>query len=124
MSPKDELLTMMAQVRAELATLVLAAGVDLQADAGDDWRIIDLVAHIALWERMAAQKLTGEPVAYAAGAVPEPWDLDIFNETMCERMRGWTTAEVLAEFEASHRALVTAVQAADDEDCAPGGRVW
>jgi hypothetical protein len=124
MSPKETLLAMMAQVRADLEAIVLAEDADLQADAGDDWRIIDLVAHIALWERVAAQKLTGEPVSYAEGAVPEPWDLDVFNEMLRERMRSWTTAEVLAEFEASHAALVAAVQVADDEDCVPGGRVW
>jgi hypothetical protein len=124
MSPKDELLTMMADVRAELEAIVLAEDAALRANAGDDWRIIDLVAHIALWERVATRKLTGEPVSYAEGAIPEPWDLNLFNETMRERMRSWTTDEVLAEFEAAHRALVAAVQAADDEDCAPGGRVW
>lgn len=125
MSSKVELLAMMAAVRAELEAIVLAEDADLQADAGGDWRVIDLVAHIALWERMAARKLGGVPMPYGADAADrKPWNLNIFNETMRERMRSWTTADVLAEFEAAHQALVAVVQDADEEDCAPGGRVW
>lgn len=73
MSPKDELLTTLADVRAELEAIVLAEDADLQANAGDDWRVIDLFAHISLWERVATQKLTGEPVSYAEKATPEAW---------------------------------------------------
>lgn len=125
MSPNEVLLAMMAQVRAELEAIVLAKDADLQADAGDGWRVIDLVAHVALWERMAARKLGGVPLPYGADAADgKPWNLNTFNETLRERMRSWTTTDVLAEFEAAYQSLVAVVRDASEEDCAPGGRVW
>ena len=43
---------------------------------------------------------------------------------MVERWRQRSTAEVLTEFAAAHRALVAAVEGASENDCAPGGKTW
>lgn len=125
MSHKDQLLDTMRAARAELEAAVGARDGRLDADMGDGWRLRDILAHLALWERVAAKKITGAPLPDGEGpAARQPWDLDRFNEAMRERWRGRTADEVLAEFAASHRALVVAVEGANEEDCAPGGVAW
>jgi len=122
MSYKDQLLANMRAARAELEAAV--AGERLDSDRGDGWRLRDVLAHIALWERIAARKIAGTPLPDGEDLLAGPWDLDAFNETMRERRRGWSDEQVLGEFDAAHRAIVAAVEAADDAACAPGGSAW
>ena len=125
MAHKAELLTAMQIARSELEAIVAGFAGDLEQDAGDGWRRQDVLAHIALWERMAARKIAGTPLPDGEDiAAQQPWDLDRFNDTMIKRWRGRTAEQVLAEFAAAHASLVAAVEGADDAACAPGGRVW
>jgi hypothetical protein len=125
MSSRDELLARMSLPRAELESIVAALRGREETDLGDGWRVRDLIAHIALWERVAAWKLGGAAVPNAEGlADRDPWDLNAFNEGMRERWRDRPLAEVLDEFEAAHVALVETVSKASEADCAPGGAAW
>jgi hypothetical protein len=115
----------MSTARTELDSIVEALHGREDVDLGDDWRVRDILAHIALWERVATWKLVGAPVPNAEGlADQEPWDQDAFNEGMRERWRSRSLADVLTEFSAAHEALVVTVTDAADADCAVGGRVW
>ncbi len=125
MSPREELLERMLSAWTELMTIVERLDGQFDDDLGDAWRVGDVLAHIALWERMADRKLSGSPVPNAADLIDqEPWDLDLFNETMRDRWRGRSTQEVVTELRAAHEALVTTVSEATEEDCAKQGRVW
>ena len=109
----------------ELETVVSRLEGRMDAEVGDGWRVVDLLAHIALWERVARWKLTGDAVPGAEDlAAMEPFDLDRFNQTMRDRWRDRGSDAVLTELHAAHAALVAAVEAADDESCAPGGTTW
>ncbi len=124
MSARDQLLEDMLSAWAELMTLVRALDGRFDTDLGDGWRVRDVLAHIALWERVANWKLTGAPIPNADDVVErEPWDLDLFNETMRGRWRDRSVAEVLSELHAAHEALVASVQGAADADCDSNGSV-
>lgn len=125
MSPREQLLDRMLSGWAELMTIVATRSGRFEADLGDGWRVKDVLAHLALWERVANWKLSGAPVPNAADLIArEPWDLNAFNEAMRDRWRQRSDDDVLAELRAAHEALVSTVQSASEEDCAPNGRAW
>ena len=124
MSPREEIEQQMLSSWAELMTVVQQLDGKLEVDLGDGWRVRDLLAHIALWERVANWKLGGPDVPNAESVADrEPWDLNFFNEEMRERWRGRSIDDVLAELRSAHEALVATVSAASDEDCAADGSV-
>ena len=125
MQQRQQLLDEMQRARGELdetvATLVTADRLD--ADLGDGWRVRDVIAHIALWERVADKKLSGAELPYGSDlAAMEPWNLNAFNEGMRERLRTLSDEELLAEYQAAYMALRNTVANAEDDACAPGGR--
>jgi hypothetical protein len=125
MSPKDKLLDVMRDARAQLDAAVAEAMPRLEQPVAGSWRVRDELAHLALWERIAARKISGAPLPDGEDLIErEPWDIDAFNDEMTERWRLRSTSDVLAEFTAAHEALVAAVQQADDADCAHDGKVW
>lgn len=123
---RDELLGVLARSWDEVRSVVDGYGEeDFVRDLGDGWRVKDAIAHVAMWERIAARKLTGIPLDQGDEfAVVEPWDLDTFNEAMRERWRGVPVPEILVELNAAHAEVVDAVTAAPDAECAKGARVW
>jgi hypothetical protein len=122
---REGLLAQMSAARQELESIVDALLGREDLDLGDGWCVRDLLAHIALWERVATWKLVGTPVPNAEGLVDqEPWNLDAFNEGMRERWRLRPLSDVRAEFDQAHEALIAAVTSAPDADCADGGRAW
>ena len=125
MSYRDELLAQMSMARGKLESVVEALHGREDVDLGDGWRVRDILAHIALWERVSAWFLVGAEVPNAEGLVGmDPWDLDAFNESMRERWHNRPLADVGDEFAAAHQALVAVVGDSSEEDCAPGGKVW
>lgn len=112
----------MRSARTELESAVQGLAGRLDAEVGDGWRVRDVLAHLALWERVAVWKLTGAPVPGAEDLINiEPWSLDRFNDTMRERWRARPLTDVLMEFEAAHEALRTAVENAGEDACGPEG---
>jgi hypothetical protein len=127
MSNRQTLLDEMQTARTELDETVNALVASRRMDfyLGDGWRVRDVIAHLALWERVANRKLSGAELPYGSDvAAMKPWNLDAFNETMRERMWAMPDDELLAEYYASHAALLGTVTAAEDDACAPGGRVF
>ncbi len=122
MTPRDDLLERMLSAWTELMTVVEQLDGRFDVDLGDGWRVRDVLAHIALWERVANWKLSGADVPNSEGVIDrDPWDLNEFNETMRARWRDRPVSDVLAELRAAHEALVATVEGAPDEQCAPDG---
>ena len=125
MAHKQELLQVMQETRAELEAVVAPYHGRLDTELGHDWRVRDVLAHIATWERMAARKLTGAPLPLGEEvATRKPWNLNTFNQAMRDLWRTRTDDEILAEFAAAYPAIVAAVESASEDDCAPRRRVW
>jgi hypothetical protein len=122
---RDELLALMRSMRAELEGFVAMHAVEPGAVIGGGWTLHDAVAHVALWDRMAVRKITGEPLPEGEDvASREPWNLDAFNDEMRARMTSRPMSDVLTEFDAAWLAIVRAVEGANEADCRPGERVW
>ena len=122
---RDALVATMRSMRAEVEQFVAERLAEPDAEIGGGWTLHDVVAHLALWDRMAVRGIARIPLPEGEEvASREPWDLDAFNDEMRARFRDRPMPAVMAEFEASFRAVVNAVQAADDESCAPGGTTW
>jgi hypothetical protein len=124
MSANDELLAVMQRSRDGLERALAPYRDNLDADLGDGWTAREAIAHIALWERVSARNITGEPLPYGNELVPQPWDLDVFNDAFRNLMRGWTDQQILDEFATSYLALIQIVKNAPEDDCLPKGRVW
>lgn len=129
----QRLLGIMAASWADLRAAVDAVRGRLDAPAtelgapenGVGWSVLDAIAHVAVWERMAARSIAEIPLPEGEEiAARTPWNLDRFNDAMVLKWRGRPAGDVFAELDAAHAALVDAVGAADEGDCAEGGRVW
>lgn len=125
MSHKQHLLAVMRETRAELDQAVAAYHGRLDTALDDGWTVRDALAHIAVWERMAARKIAGSPLPFGEEiAARKSWSLNTFNDAMRDLMAALSDDQILAEFAASHESLVSAVEAASDDACAPKKKVW
>ena len=125
MGHKANLLGAIRSTRAEVDDFVRAHQGEPDAEIGGGWTLHDALAHIALWDRMAARKLTGAPLPEGEElAAAEDWDLDTFNDEMRARWRDRPMGEVMGEYIAAYLAVDTAMEQASDDDCAPGTRLW
>jgi hypothetical protein len=123
---KADLLDTVRAARAQVDEIVAGYAGDLDRPFDDgEWTRKDALAHIAVWERIAARKIAGLPLNDGDDVLDgQPWDLDAFNDAMAARWRERSSAEVQAEFSAAHAAVISALEAADENACAPGGSAW
>jgi hypothetical protein len=125
MSLKDELIAVMREARADLDRAVAAYDGQLDTALGGGWTVRDAVAHIAVWERMAARKIAGTPLPFGEEiAARKPWNIDTFNDAMRELLASLSDDEILSEFAGAYQSLLAAVDTASDTDCAPKGKAW
>ena len=85
------------------------------------WSIKDIVAHISGWHREmgpALERLARGERPIAEGVSYE--DVDAWNGRFAEAKRSATTADILAELDASHAAFLRAAAAVPEERYVPG----
>ncbi len=125
MSYRDDLLALMAESWADLQEEIAKVRDQFDVEAKNGWRMQDRIAHIAVWERMAARKIAKFPLPEGEEfAAERPWSLSRFNKAMVDLWQPRSAAEVLAELDAAHNALIKAIQETDEAGCAPGKRRW
>ena len=125
MSYRDDLLSLMALSWADLLAEIAKARDEFEVEAKNGWRMQDRIAHIAVWERMAARKIAKVPLPEGEQfAAERPWSLSRFNVAMVELWRPRSAEDVLAELHAAHAALIRAIEETDEAGCAPGKRRW
>jgi Protein of unknown function (DUF1706) len=125
MSNRAYLLALMAESWADLQEEIAKVRNQFEVEAKNGWRMKDTVAHIAVWERMAARKIAKAPLPEGEEfAAERPWSLSRFNKAMVDLWRPRSADEVLAELVAAHEALVRAIEETDEAGCAPGKRRW
>jgi hypothetical protein len=125
MSYRDELLALMAASWADLQEEIARVRDQFAVQAKNGWRMQDRIAHIAVWERVAARKIARIPLPEGEEfAAERPWSLSRFNNAMVDLRRPRSADEVIAELNAAHEALVKAIEETDEAGCAPGKRRW
>lgn len=90
-----------------------AADMEVPGACGD-WSVKEVLTHIAAWEsRVTAALLDGIPI-------PDPDDLDAFNEAERRRQADMSVAETSIHLDATHRALREAIKSSPPEVFASG----
>jgi uncharacterized protein (TIGR03083 family) len=83
----------------------------------EHWSVKDLIAHVSWWEEEALQHL---PLVRAGGRPPRYsvryGGIDAFNALKCEQARALSLADVLSQFEATHRRLVAYLQTVPEDE--------
>lgn len=99
---------MLLALERDAFALWSAAIEDLRPEArrDDGWTLRDVVAHLAAWQRMAANRLE----KLAIGEKVEPPDIDAFNAQVHAAAAGQSWAHVLAEASAARAAFREAVE--------------
>ena len=121
---RERLLVGLSKQSDELHEVLRALRGRMDDDLGDGWRVRDVLAHLALWERISSRKIAGRPLLDPGDEeLGNPWSVDRFNEAMRERWRDRGAAEIAVELDAAHRELVAAIGQLNDDLCAPGGPI-
>jgi len=82
------------------------------------WTIKDLLGHIAMWEHVAIQFIA----EYKQTGVPQPLGIEndeqvnAYNKRGATIRRDWSLARVRAEFDATYRDLLAAIESLSDAD--------
>jgi len=91
------------------------------------WTMKDVLGHIAMWEQVAIQFIND----YKHTGVPQPLGIetdaqvDERNEREVAIRRDWSLARVRAEFDATYRDLLAAIESLSDADLsAPSPDPW
>lgn len=79
-------------------------------------RLADLLAHVAAWWRLGMQVITHHRTD--ADYQHPPMDVDAFNLAEVTRVRGWSEAKVLADFNMARETLVAFVNGLSDAEIA------
>ncbi|HEV8634990.1 MAG TPA: DinB family protein [Chloroflexota bacterium] len=105
-----ELLRSIQEERARLeATLARRTGEQILAPGADGpWSVKDILVHISYWERDLLRRLSGQP--------PTDAPTDDVNERVFQANRARPLEAVMAEFDASYRALLARLVELSDEE--------
>ena len=110
MTVKDKkyLLDLLTETFSAIRTTVAGIDPEMRVYTDTDWRVRDVVGHIATWDRQVAISLR----AYRAGTaylIPD-LDEDAFNEQAVTEQRELTTQQIFAEWEQAREDFKEAVQ--------------
>lgn len=125
---REEIATKIKEAHANLVSAVAGLPDDVMTTRPviDWWTLKDVMGHIAMWERVAI-KFIGE---YQRAGAPTPLGLDdsaldAYNKRGAAERRDYSLARVRAEFDASSRDLVAAVELLTDAQLnAPLAAPW
>jgi hypothetical protein len=89
------------------------------------WSVREILGHISGWHREmlpALERLSRGEKPIAAGVSYA--DVDAWNAKFAEAKRGWATADILRELDASHADFMRAAAAVPDERVVPERTAW
>ena len=105
---KKHLLDLLTETQSAIRTTVTGTDPEMRVYKDADWRVRDIVGHIATWDREVTMSLR----AYRAGteySIPD-LDEDAFNEQAVTEQRELTARELLAEWERAREEFKEVVQ--------------
>ena len=112
---KNRLIKRLTDTHSEIQNIIEGIDLDLQVYTETDWRIRDILGHIATWDR----EITKAIQAYMEGGEfvnPEySGDENNFNEREVIKQRKLTTEEILAEWEQAREELKQALTKLPDD---------
>jgi hypothetical protein len=109
---KNELLERLANSHVAIRKIVAGRDLEIQVYSDPDWRIRDILGHIATWDREVTKSLR----AFAAGGeyyIPD-LDEDMFNEQAVLEQRKLSAQQISLEWEQAREDFNKALQAIPD----------
>jgi len=110
MSDKDDLLKKLIDTRSATRALLKGADPEMRVYTDTEWRIRDILGHIATWDRQVAKSLR----AFSAGTeyfIPGiDEDESEYNEQAVLEQRTLSTQEIIGEWEHAHDDLREAIR--------------
>ena len=106
---KKHLLKLLTESHSAIRATIEGIDPDWRVYPDSDWRIRDLIGHIATWDRQVAKSLR----AYQAGteyAIPN-LEENTFNEQAVEKQRALTAQQVYVEWEQAREDIKDAIKA-------------
>lgn len=119
-SRRQELIGMLESAKAEVEALLAEAGEARLTTPGvtGPWSIKDLLAHMTAWEERVVAWAEG--IRQGREPLPAPWpkglDDDQVNAIIFESSRGRALPEVLESWRQTHRKVIDAVGAMNEDD--------
>jgi hypothetical protein len=112
---KKYLLTRLSETHSAIKSTIEGLNLEERLYSDTDWRIIDILGHIATWDREVSKSLRAflEGNEYFIPDLGE--DEADFNEEAVIEQRKLTTAELLSEWEQARTAFKDAVSAIPEE---------
>lgn len=105
---KKHLLDLLTETFSAIRTTVAGIDPEMRVYADTDWRVRDVVGHIATWDRQVTRSLRAFR-ARTEYSIPD-LDEDAFNEQAVLEQRELTTQQVFAEWEQAREDFKEAVQ--------------
>jgi hypothetical protein len=105
---KNHLIDKLAETHSSMRATLEGTDLDICVYTDTDWRIKDIIGHIATWDRQVAQSIN----AFKTGkeySIPE-LDEDAFNQQEVLEGRKMTTQQVLMGWEQARKDFIEAVQ--------------
>jgi hypothetical protein len=105
---KQRLLDLLNDTYSQVLVLVEGIDPEVQVNPETDWRIRDIVGHLAVWDREVSKSIR----AFQAGgeySIPD-FDEDRFNDLKLEQLRKSSGQEVFTLWEEARGAFVAAVR--------------
>lgn len=105
---KKHLLDLLTETHSAIRTTVTGIDPEMRVYTDTDWRVRDIMGHIATWDRQVAKALR----AFRAGteySIPD-LDEDAFNEQAVLEQRELTAQQIFAEWEQAREDFKEAVQ--------------
>ena len=121
MEQRTALLARMGEARQAFEAVVetLRERLDEEIEPGG-WRVRDVLAHSAAWERVAARRIP----ARLAGDPIDLYDVDVLNAEVVASASDWPEQALLDEEREAYAALVAIAESAPEAACGPGGVVY
>lgn len=115
---KSELLAAIQESRAELEELLaeLTPEEMLRPGVNGEWSVKDTLAHIAAWERLAADRIRAAQRGSEPQFPPMKGErfVDAFNAEVFAKFRDTPLQDVLREFEEAHREILETIEQLDE----------
>lgn len=95
-------------VESHSATSKLLQGANLEKIVYSDWRIREIIAHLATWDRQVTKSIRAfiQGTEYAI----QDLNIDAFNEATTSKQKGLTPQQVYDDWEKARQDFIAAVQ--------------
>jgi hypothetical protein len=120
---KEYLINRLIETHSEIQTIIEEIDLDIQVYDNPDWRVRDIIGHIATWDREMIKTLQAflDEIEYIIPGIEE--DESDFNEIAVLEQRKLSTQQILDEWSLARKDFLAVIQDIPD-DRFPGDLIF